>query len=138
LRNLFYPLECRDEVQESRETRGDFIKAREQPSVMFEKSEGALDFVPLLVQFGIVFPLYLAVGFRRDDRSGSGIFHMGENGIGIVSFIGEKCLKLQSLDKRNRLLAVGFLPARQNKSKRIAERVAHAMNLRGKPATGAS
>jgi len=103
---------------------------------MLEEAETAFDFVPFLVQFLVIFTLDFSVSLRWNDGYRAARFHIIHNGIRIVTLISKQRLKLQPFNQRNRLSAIGFLSGRQHESERIAECVAHAMNLRREPAAG--
>ena len=105
---------------------------------MLEESEGAFDFMALLIKFLIVFTLHDTIAFGRNHRHTALCLDVGDDSIGIVSLVGQQRMKMQTLHQRNRLDTIGFLATRQNKSKWIAECIAHAMDFGGKAAPRAA
>ena len=97
---------------------------------MLEESEGAFDLVALFVKFLVVFPLNDAIALGWNDGLGSYAFHIRDDSVSVVSLIGQQCLKLESLQEGDSLNAIGLLPAGQNESQWVAQRIAHAMSLR--------
>ncbi len=116
-------------MEECGESGGDFIEAREYPSVVFQESESALAFVTFFVKFCVVFAVHDSVAFWWNHCNCSLRLNMRDDGVGVVAFIGEQCLKFQPFDQRNRLAAVGFLAAGEYKSEWVSEGIAHAVNF---------
>jgi hypothetical protein len=55
--------------------------------------ENALDAVSLTVEALAMADCLCGVGFRRDDGLDPAQLHVGSNRVGVVSFVGEECVR---------------------------------------------
>lgn len=101
---------------------------------MLQEPEEALDFVPLFIQLFVILPLYDAIGFWRNYRHDAFRLKRGHDDISVIPFIGQGRTGLKTFQQRKGLCAVVALTGRHDKAQRVAQRIAHGMNL-GREAT---
>ena len=81
------------------------IAVRDAPEV-FDDVEEALDQVALPVEREVAAALDLAIGFRRDDRGDGAHFEAFDEGVRVVSLVGEQGFRLALRDQPFSLLDV--------------------------------
>lgn len=96
---------------------------------MFEFVEEAFDDVALLVEFGVVGALGLAVALGRDDDPRSGFGDPIDEMVGVIALVGQRGLGLKALDEIVGEGDIVALARRADQADRIAERVAGGVDL---------
>lgn len=90
---------------------------------MFDPCEEALDQIAILVQMRILESEFLAIGTRRDDRSGTTGLDPLDQGIGVAALVGEDRIGSDACNPIGGALDIGDLTSTQNQSQRIAQRI---------------
>lgn len=84
--------ECRDELDGSKKSACQFVVACCDSSELFEVIEESFNEVSLAIQREIRRSLHDPVCLGRDDRSDLTLLKTVDEGIGIISFVGQKGL----------------------------------------------
>ena len=116
---------------------GFFVAGGDGPEV-FDDVEEALDEVAFPVKREIAVAFGLAIGFRRDDRRDGADLKALDEGVRVISFVGEQGLRLDLRGQRLGLLDVMGLAAGQADNKRIAQRIDDGVDLGRQPAARAA
>lgn len=74
-------------------------------------------------------PRQLSISSRRDDCFHATGDRQFDDRVGVVTLVGEKCLRRQAFYQFRRLTNIGEITGRQFEAKRIAQRVANGMNF---------
>lgn len=105
---------------------------------MFEPVEEALDEIALLVEFGVVGSLDLAVALGRDHHPGAGPGESVAQMVGIIAFVGDGGVGLDALDELVGEGDVVALAGRADEADGIAQGIAGGMDLGAQAAAGAA
>ena len=120
-----------------REVAGDLVLTRGDRTELFESAEEVLDQVPGLIQVLIVFALFFAVRFGRDDDFDARFLQKIENALlRIVSPVRQKRPNGGEDAGQQGIgsLQIVSLPRRQVKARGIAQRVTARVDFRGQAA----
>ena len=109
-------------------------------AVDLEMSEDALDAIAFTIEAFVVADCNLPVRLRRNDSLDAATLQIGPDGIGIVSFIGKKCLGLPlgQVDQIVIGLAVRRFARREVEGDGPASGITETMNFTGEPAPRAA
>ena len=134
----FEPIECAGEVDSCKEIARGLLVARGDGPEVLDDVEETLDQVALPVKREVAVALGLAVGFRRDDRLDGADLEAFDEGIRVISLVGEQGLRLDLRGQRLGLRDVMRLAASQADNKRIAQRIDDGVDFCRQPAARAA
>ena len=75
-------------MKKSQKSGSNFVESREDAAVVLEESKDALNFMAFFIEMPVVVTLNKRVTFGRDNGFGSCAFHIGNDGVGVVSLVG--------------------------------------------------
>jgi hypothetical protein len=78
--------------------------------------------------------LVLPIGLWRDHRCDSAGLEVFDQGVGIVTLVGDQGVGLDLFEQELRLRDVGGLPRRQRERDGVAERIDDSVDLGAQPA----
>ena len=96
---------------------------------LLEFAEEPLDQIALTIEGEIGFARGHAVGFWRNDWRNPACVERADQGVGIVSFVGQKGFGVDLFEQRLGLRDVGRLPGRQRQGNWIADGIDDCMNF---------
>ena len=102
---------------------------------MLEVPKHPLHQIAFLVQRCVVVAEDRPVRSRRDHRQGPGLLNPCDQLIRIIAFVGKHGVGVEPFQQRLGLCAVMPFTSRHDEPERIAQRIAHCMQFRGKPAS---
>ena len=132
------PHQARREKDEPEKVAGRLLVASGDPAILLEAVEEELDQVPLLVDVRVDVTSSFAALARRDDRLHSLGSGRGDDGIGVVSFVGNEVIAACGFDERGRLDDVVDVSRGQVEVGWIAETVHESVDLGGSASARAS
>ncbi len=91
----------------------EFVEACAESAELFEVCEGSFDAIALAVKSTVEVALHLAQAARRDDGLDFVPGEMVEDGVGVIAFVGDHCLRPQFAEQWQGLGAVVGLAASQ-------------------------
>ncbi len=103
---------------------------------MFESGEASFDAIALLVQYFVVLALLFTVAFGRDDGGRSHADDVLNDGIDVVTLIGQHGLSLVLCQQANGLSAVVDLTGSHGKVHRQAQLIGKQMDLGRQTSSG--
>lgn len=114
----------------SQEVSCGFVIAGGDGAKEFEFGKEVFNQMPGLVEFLVVVPLHLAVGFGRNDGGFSGILQWHQHPlIGIETFVGEHDVGFDLRQQHIRSIQIAGLTASEMKANRVAQGIDRGMNL---------
>jgi len=125
-------------MQEGVESIGKFVVSGCDAAELLETIEESLDEVSCLVAVPVDFALGVAIASRWDDRFGTGSLDDVDQGITVVTFVGDNRAGLDCLNQGSPLRDIGHLAGGQNQTNRVAQGIDTSMNLGGQPAPRAT
>ena len=126
---LFEPDSDSGEFNEAHEVDEQLIISGCDASELFELVEEALDEIALLVEVDVVGALNLAIALGRDDDLRAFSSNCGAQMVGVVAFVGDGHLRVESPDEIMRESDIVALTGRGDQPERIAERVAGGVDF---------
>lgn len=125
-------------MQEGVESIGKFVVSGCDTAELLEAIEESLDEVSCLVAVPVDFAFGVAIASRRDDCCGAGGLDDVDQGIAVVTFVGDDSAGRDCLNQGSSLRDIGNLAGRQDQTNRIAQGIDTSMNLGGQPAPRAT
>jgi hypothetical protein len=99
-------------------------------------SDGTLDPVAFLVDFGVEVATSVHAGALRDDGPGADRLGMVEDGVAVIGPVGDEMGRPEALDKGESMGGIIGLSAGQEEADRPSERVDRDVPLRAQSASG--
>ncbi len=122
-------------MDHSQKAAGRFIVTCGQPAKLLKATEKAFDFVAVPVQISVNHPLNKAVFFTRNYGLGTQGGHLGQNGVGVVGFVGQHVAgPFSGREQVGHAPAIGLLAGPEHHAQRVAQRIDHGVNLGRQPA----
>ena len=125
-------------MEEGVEATGKFVVSSCDTPELLEAIEESLDEVSCLVAVPVDFAFGIAIASRWDDRLGTGCLDDVDQGIAIVTFVGDDRAGRDGLNQGSPLRDIGHLAGCQDQANRVAQGIDTGMNLRGQPAPRAT
>lgn len=126
------PNDCCGQGQESMKVLSQFFIAGRQTTKLFQPLKETFNVRSSSIQIAVIAPVDETRDFGRNDRLGPTLLHSIQDGLGIISFIGQyRPNPTQLGQQRWPLRHIGRLPPSQQKSHRIAQRINQGVNLGG-------
>jgi len=104
---------------------------------LLELADGPLDAVAVLVDGGIEVARSRHAGALRDDRSGADRLGMVEDGVTVISLVGDDVAGSEAVEQGQRIGGIAGLAAGQQEADWSAETVDRQMPLAGQASSGA-
>ena len=105
---------------------------------LLELVEEPFDEIALAVEGEVGVAWLEAVGLGRTDGCDASALERVDQGVGVISFVGQKCLGLDLIEQRRRLADIGRLPRGERQGDGIAQRIDDGVNLGGQAAAGSA
>ena len=121
-------------MQEGVESTGEFVVSGCDTAELLKAIEESLDKVSCLVAVPVDFALGVAIVSRWDDCFGPGGLDDVDQGVAVVTFIGNDSAGRDCLNQGSSLRHIGHLASRQDQANRVAQGINTSMNLGGQPA----
>lgn len=99
-------------------------------------TDGSLDPVAFLVDFGIEVAASVHAGALRDDGAGADRLGMVEDGVAVICLVGDEAVGPQACDEREGMGRVAGLAAGEDEADRPSERVDRDVPLARQSASG--
>ena len=118
-------------MQKGVESIGKFVVSGCDTAELLETIEESFDKVSRFVTMPVDFALGVAVASRWDHRFGTGGLDDVDQGIAVVTFVGDDSAGRDCLNQGSPLRDIGHLAGRQDQTNRIAQGIDTSMNLGG-------
>lgn len=125
-------------MQEGVESNCSFVVSGCDTAELLEAIEESLHEVSCLVAVPVDFALGVAIASRRDDRFGTGGLDDADQGIAVVTFVGDDSTSRDCLNQGSTLRDIGNLAGRQDQANWVAKGIDTSMNLGSQPAPRAT
>lgn len=125
-------------MQEGVESICKFVVSGCDTAELFEAIEESLDEVSCLVAAPVDVAFGVAIASRRDDRFGTGGLDDVDQGIAVVTFVGDDSAGRDGLNQGRPLRDIGHLAGCQDQTNRVAKGIDTSMNLGGQAAPRAT
>jgi len=125
-------------MQEGVESIGEFVVSRGEAAELFETIEESLDEISRLVAMPVDFAWRIPVAARWDDGLSTGSLDDFNQGIAVVTLVGDDRLGRDGVDQGGALGDVGHLASGQDQPNGITQRIDTGMDLGGQPAPRAA
>ena len=113
----------------ARNVAGEFVVARCDGAIILQRAEEAFDEIALAIEGKIGLALLLPVGFGGDHRRDLALFECRDQRVAIVALVGEKCTRLDPVEKRFGLRDIGSLSRRDRERDGVAEGIDDGVDL---------
>ena len=120
-------------MQEGVESICKFVVSSCDTAELFETIEESLDEVSCLVAVPVDVAFGVAIASRWDDRLGTGGLNDVDQGIAVVTFVGNDSAGRYCLNQGCSLRDIGHLAGRQDQTNRITQGIDTSMDLGGHP-----
>ena len=127
-----------DEMDEGEITARQLVEAGEDAPVVLHETEQVLDLVALAVEVPVGRSLVDAGGSGRDHRKGSTGRGRLQDGVRVISLVGDHRCGRDAVEQGQGLRGVVLLPGGQAEGQRVAEAVAGSVQLAGEAMIGAA
>ena len=128
------PYDHADQQNSSQKRAGELVITCCYRAEILQGAEEALNEVALAVEGEIGVARLLSIGFRRDHRRDVACLEVLEEGIAIVTLVGDQGVGLDLIEQRFGLRDVGGLPRRQREREGVTERIDDSVDLGGQSA----
>lgn len=132
------PTEYGDQVDAGKEVSGKLFIARGDAPELFEFVEEPLDQVAFGVERKVAAAGRLAVRLGRDDGGNAGGYETVDEGVGVVSFVGNEGLRCSLGDQLRGGNQVVDLAWGEPQDERIAQSIDESMDLGAQASSGSS
>ena len=125
-------------MQERIESIGEFVVSRGEAAELLETVEKSLDEVARLVAMPVDVPRGQAIPTRGNHRLSAAVLNGLYQGIAVVAFVGDHCLRRNSVNQCPGLRDVRHLPAGEDQAQWVAQRIDASMDFGRQPTARAT
>ncbi len=130
-----YPFHDSGDINESQEAFVELFEPRCDPAKNLHALKKVFDEMPCKISHRIQGAGQLAIFLRRDDCLHAASERQFDDRVGVVTLVGEKCLRRQAFNQFRRLANIGKVARCQFEAKRITQRIANGVNFGVQSAT---